>query len=457
MTRTLGRRAADRLVRTVCRGLLGIFFRRVAVVGAERVPGEGPLVVVANHVNGLLDPMFVFGPLGLPARVLGKSTVWKIPVIAQLADLAGAIPVYRREDPGVDPSRNVESFAAAHRVLARGGILSIFPEGTSHDEPHLLPLKSGAARIVLGAELARAQAGEPPLGVRILPAGLLFEQRATFRSRVLVAVGEPLDPVPEIALAATDLESAVRRLTGRIAQAIHQLTLNYASWEEARLVELGADVLDRERRKLPEPERWKDALAMRRTLAHELERLRERHPAELADAVAAARDYEALLDTAGVTDDEARREVPLRLAVGFFLRSAARLLLVSPLALAGTLLNLVPWWIVSAIAARFRDEPNQISTFTLFPGLVLYPTLWIGEAIAAGERWGSGWGWAAGLAGPLFGWVALRWHEGRRRLWRETRAFLKLRRHDLAAELRSRRRRVADAIERLAAAAREAT
>jgi 1-acyl-sn-glycerol-3-phosphate acyltransferase len=100
----------DRLVGALCRFVLGIFYRRVEVVGRDRLP-PAPRIVVANHINGLIDPLFVFGTLRLPARTLGKSTLWKIPILAQLLDLAGVIPVYRRQDEGADTARNRESFA----------------------------------------------------------------------------------------------------------------------------------------------------------------------------------------------------------------------------------------------------------------------------------------------------------------------------------------------------------
>ncbi len=450
------RPALDRFVGWLCRLLLRLFFRRVAVVGAERIPASGPYLVVANHVNGLIDPMFVFGPLRIAARTLGKSTLWKIPVLAQLLDLAGAIPVHRRKDEGVDTAKNVETFARCHELLAAGGKIAIFPEGISHDEPRLQPLRTGAARIAIEAE--RIYGVERPLGVQIVPVGLLFEERGRFRSRVLVVVGQPIDPSPEIAQAAIDEiaeVAAVRALTARIAAAIEKITLNYASWEEARLVELGADVLDRERRARPAGERWKGELAMRRTVAAALERLRGAHPELVAAAVAAGRDYEGLLRAVGVTDDQVMARVPLRLALAFFARTIVRLGLAAPVAAVGTVLNLVPWWIVHAISARYRGEPNQIATYQLFPGMVLYPGTWLAEAFGVGRRFGAGWGVAVGLAGPLAGWIALRWHERRRALWRESRAFLLLRnRREVAAELRTRRREVESAVERLASYAR---
>jgi 1-acyl-sn-glycerol-3-phosphate acyltransferase len=439
--------ARERFVGALSNRLLRIYFRRLEVIGADRLPRGGPRVVVANHVNGLLDPMFVFGPLGIPARMLGKATLWRIPGIAQLADLAGGIPIQRRQDPGADPAKNVEAFAAAHDVLAAGGAIAVFPEGISHDQPRLQPLRTGAARIVLEAERRYPTRG--PLGVRIVPIGLVFERREKFRSRALVVVGEPLDPAPEIAAAREDERAAVRALTERIAAALEAVTLNYESWEESRLVALGADVVVRERDGGRRP--LGREFELRRTLVAALARLRASHPADVAEAVEAGRSYERLLRAARLDDAHVAARVGWSPALRFFLVALARLLLASPLALVGTALNLVPWLVVDLVSRFVRDEPNQISTYRLFPGLLLYPAAWIAAAVVAGRALGAASGVGVGLVAPLAGWVALRWHERRRALWRETRAFLLLRgRRSVAGELRARRARVEQAVERLA-------
>lgn len=447
-----GRAALDRFVGWASRGLLGLFFRRVEVVGAERVPAYGPFLVVANHVNGLLDPMFVFGPLRIPARMLGKSTVWRIPIIAQLADLAGAIPVHRRKDPGADPGKNVEVFERCYEELANLGRIALFPEGISHDEPALQPLRTGAARIALGAERRFG-----PLGVRIVPVGLVFEARERFRSRALVVVGEPIDPTAEVRLADADEAAGVRALTDRIATALARVTLNYASWEEARLIELGAEIFEREHGE-GDGRRLADRFAARALVASVLGRLRVVHPAEVERAVAAGREYEDLLRTAGLTDAQLAARVPRRIAAAFVARSLARLLIASPVAALGTLLNVVPYTLVHLIALRFEDEPNQLATYKLFPGIVLYPAAWIAAGVAAASWLGATAGVALGVAAPFAGWVALRWHEQRRRLWRESRAFLVLRnRGDLLRELRRRRERLVEAIGELVRLARQAS
>ena len=97
----------------------------------------------------------------------------------------GAIPVVRASDGAT--SANVRTFAACHDVLAGDGVVAIFPEGRASDEVQLLPVKTGAARIALGSRAAGAE------GLRIVPVGLIYEDKSTARARVYVRVGLPID------------------------------------------------------------------------------------------------------------------------------------------------------------------------------------------------------------------------------------------------------------------------
>src|SRR3954469_17711925 len=122
-------RGPDRLLRALARLVLKAFFREVETAGAERIPLHRPLGLVANHVNGLIDPILLLGPLPVLPRFLAKSTLWKNPLVRPFLDLAGAIPVYRRQDEGSDPAKNAETFSRSHELLAQGGALALFPRG----------------------------------------------------------------------------------------------------------------------------------------------------------------------------------------------------------------------------------------------------------------------------------------------------------------------------------------
>ncbi len=437
-------------MRALVRLVLKIFFREIEVSGAERLPRDRPLVLVANHVNGLIDPILLMGPLPVMPRFLAKSTLWKNPLVRPFLDLAGAIPVYRRQDEGADPAKNAETFSRSHELLARGGTLGLFPEGTSHSDPALKPLKTGAARIVLEAEQKF-----PGLGTRIVPVGLLFDAKQTFRSRVLVQVGEPLDPAPEVALEDQDPVAAARALTARIDVALKEVTLNYETWEDARLIARAADLYRHRDLALPTRGSLAEGVAFRRAFLEGYRDLRTRHPEKIAAAAECVREYDRLLEAFHLRDDQVGAAYPPSPVARFVGRSLLRLLVHLPVAAIGTVLNYLTYRLIGEIVKRATRDPDQTATFKVFGALLLFPLTWIAEGWLIGHYFPRSVGLWPGiavalLAGPT-GYVALLFHDRRTIFWHESRAYLLLRtRRRLAAELKTRREAVLKQVEELA-------
>lgn len=409
--------------------ILRIFFRSVEVVGAERLPQGRPLVLVANHVNGLIDPVLLLGPLPVRPRLLAKSTLWKNPVVRPFANWAGAIPVYRQQDR-VDTAQNEETFSRSHELLGQGGALALFPEGKSHSEPALQPLKTGLARIVLGAERRF-----PGLGVQIVPVGLTFDEKQTFRSRALVQVGEPIDPEPEILLDREDNLAAVRSLTNRVSQGLEEVTLNYGNWEDARLIARAAEIYSGAVVKLPGRRRLAETFPVQRAFIAGYEDLRRRFPERVEAVVEAVRSYDRLLHAMRLRDDQVAAAYPFSPVLRFIGRSLLRLLIHLPLAILGTVLNWPTYRLIGLIAPLIAKRiPDQVATYKLFGAVLFFPLTWVAEAVLAG-RW-LGW-WAAPLVlllAPLAGWAALLFHETHSTFWREAWAYLLLRTRRRVAE-----------------------
>jgi 1-acyl-sn-glycerol-3-phosphate acyltransferase len=435
-------------MRGLARLVLRIWFRAVEVCGDERIPLGRPLVLVANHVNGLIDPLLLMAPLPVRARFLAKSTLWKIPLLRPFLRLAGSIPVYRPQDKE-DTSRNAETFARASEVLAERGAIALFPEGKSHSQPGLQPLRTGAARIVLEAERKH-----PGLGVRIVPVGLLFDAKETFRSRVLVQVGEPIDPAPEIAMQERDPVAAVRALTARIDLGLQEVTLNYETWEDARLIARAADLYRRRAPELPGRGRLSEGFLYRRAFLEGYQRLRERHPERVAAAAEVVREYDRLLRAFGLRDDQVAAAYPPSPVLRFVVQTLLLLLLYLPIAVVGTVLNYPVYRIVGPLVRRLTRDPDQVATLKVIGALILFPLAWIAEGWLAGRLFGNkfgGWiGAAVALAAPFTGYGALLFHDRRTIFWREARAYLILRsRRRLAAELKARREAVLRQVEEL--------
>ena len=420
--------APDLLTRFL-RLLLRVFFRGVEVVGAERLPLGHPMVLVANHVNGLVDPVLLMGPLPVRPRLLAKSTLWKNPVVRPFADWAGAIPVYRRQDE-VDTAQNEATFRRCHEVLAEGGVIALFPEGKSHSEPALQPLKTGLARIVLGAERAH-----PGLGTRIVPVGLTFDEKETFRSRALVQVGEPIDPAPEILLEAADNPGAVRSLTGRVSKGLAAVTLSYRTWEDARLVTRAAEIYGRASLDLPTRRRLAETFPIQKAFLEGYEDLRRRFPERVATVEEAVRTYDRLLQACRLRDDQVAAAYPFPPVLRFIARTLLRLFLHLPLAVVGTVLSWPTYRLIGPVAnLAARRVPDQVATFKLFGAVLFFPLTWIAEAAFAAVHLGA---WAVPvtlLLAPLTGWAALRFHETHLTFWQEAWAYLLLRTRKKVAE-----------------------
>src|SRR2546429_2220348 len=124
-----------RLVRGFVRLLLWLFYRRVDVVGAERILSRGPLIIVANHHNSLVDPMLIMGTFPRRITAVAKAPLFPHPLIGPFLRAVGALPVHRREEAGDDPRQNQALVATPIAPPPAGGAAPIFPHGPSPPLP----------------------------------------------------------------------------------------------------------------------------------------------------------------------------------------------------------------------------------------------------------------------------------------------------------------------------------
>jgi glycerol-3-phosphate O-acyltransferase/dihydroxyacetone phosphate acyltransferase len=390
------------LLRAACLALVRLFYPHRRVVGRERVP-EGPLILVANHTNSLVDPLLLRIALGREIRFLAKSTFFDRPLGRFAMTAFGSIPVHRSQDHGpaeaAGASRNEATFALCRAALARGEWLALFPEGTSHSDSRMRPLKTGAARIALGA----AQSG---IEIQIVPVGLVYEAKAIFRSGVLLVFGAPLSVEAYRPEYRNDARREVEQLTRDMAVALGEVVLQA---ETRDLLEGVARVAGGTAFEGPpqDPGRLRqrvDALLAAYGTLHERDAERARR------IVRAARDYARVLAHLGVRDPwalEIPRVQPLRAVL-----AVAKLALTAPLALVGVAL----WWAPYRLAGRVapgitRGEEDMLGTVKILAGCLFITVTWIVEMTAAGLIWGWPGLGATALCGPVGGYAAMRWPE----------------------------------------------
>lgn len=207
------------------------YFARICVTGAERLPHSGPILYVGLHRNGAVDG-FVYKSIFRTATFL---------IAAQLQKNAFSrlfftgIPVVRDKDAG-DRGMNALAMKRCEELLAHGGELFVFPEGTSSLGPQHLPFKSGAARIAMAAW----RQGIP---LHVVPVGITYDAPSTFRSTVEVVVGAPIDGEP---IARTSGEEQLAEVKNLIARALENVGIHVHSLEYfEELQSIGAMALSR--------------------------------------------------------------------------------------------------------------------------------------------------------------------------------------------------------------------
>ena len=407
----------------------------------ERIGGplsDGPLLLVANHPNTLIDPAVIQTTAGRRIRFLAKSTLFARHPLSPLIRRSGAIPVYRKVDPGVDTSRNLEMFSAVAASLAGGESICLFPEGTSHTGGRLEPLRTGAARMVLNS----CAAGHP---VTIVPVGLNFDALARFRSRVTVVYGRTVDYADLTAGYAEDEATVVRALTDRIEHRLKHLMIEAEPRHDLPIVER-IDRLYAAARGSSRQAR--ERLGRRRLIAAGMAELRQRDPARLAEIMAEVEEYLTSLARFGLRERDLDQRIPAAQVIRFTLREGLLALLLGPLAIASVVVFAVPCWLTDRIGRWALDLQSRAVWQIIGGGLI--HAAWIAAiAASAGTRTGTAPGVAIGLALVALAILGTLAVERESAVWRTVRAFLALRRMPLRTRsaLRRRRKALADALD----------
>ncbi|WVQ84664.1 hypothetical protein IAT38_006819 [Cryptococcus sp. DSM 104549] len=224
------------------------FFREIEVHGAENVPAEGPIIFACTHANMAIDPAVLSNtvPHGHLLHYWVKDSLFKNPAVGWLLRNAGNIAVDRKT------KNNQMLFRGTFEALARGESIGVFPEGTSHTEPHLILLKDGTSWAAL--EYVRyLQGTDENQGAKhgkkavVVPVGIAYVDKAKYRSRVVVHYGKPISMDKYEAEFLSDEpglnKQAVKRLTRDIEQEFRETTVNAPDWDTALAAQMARELL----------------------------------------------------------------------------------------------------------------------------------------------------------------------------------------------------------------------
>ena len=164
------------------------YFKERQVSNRPSIPKGRPVMFVSNHPGAFMDPIVITTFAKKSLYFIARGESFKNKFAAYFFKLIHMIPVYRKEETPELTHKNKAVFGACSRHFEKGRAMLIFPEGTSKIEPRLRKVKSGAARIALGAEAQN----DFNLDLIIVPVGLNYSNPKDFRTNVHVNFGDPI-------------------------------------------------------------------------------------------------------------------------------------------------------------------------------------------------------------------------------------------------------------------------
>ncbi len=411
------------LLRSMLGTAVGIFFRRIEVEGLENVPDTGPLLLLPNHPNALVDALIILMQLKRPVSLTAKSTLADNIVLRFFIRASKVILLHRKQDTGLgaDRSRNIKALEECRKRLAKGAAICLFPEGQSHSDPSLRPFRWGAARIAL--EFTQRQDSSDTL--KIIPIGLNFLHKDRFRSDVWVRFGKPIDVSQWIM---DNPQGDPTQLTEEIEERVKSLTLNFKRRRDSILMDWAGELLATDGLP-PVPigqgeEYVSSHVSLVRLIRDGYENLKEKKAMELEELRSRIINYRRELRLHGIAPAEVYILMTAWRAVFFVIQETTVLLIGLPITAWGVINHFVPALIVRSAARKLTAEKDQWASNTVFPAVIIFPLFYTIQITLAWWYLTPLLALAYSIGLPISGYAAVRYWDRAGGTWQRSRTFI---------------------------------
>jgi len=399
--------------------LFRIFYKSLEVEGLENIPKGKPILFVSNHTNAILDPFCIMVAIKQRVMITARSTLASFPFFGLLMKWLGVITFHRSQDRIKNRAKNhnMISIQKCSDAIHQGSPVCIFPEGQSHSDPKLRPFKHGAARIAIDFQQRFGDA--TPLN--IVPVGLFFKNKSSYRSTALVRFNAPIimptaDPDPP----------TPRTITNAIEAGISGVTLNFDTLEEAKKIMWCGTLLTNANTHYPltkDTTNLTDSIKITQALHARYSEFK--YNAQVQALETAIDQLKLSMETHGISIDDLFVPFSLKRSIVFTIIHLAIVVPGVPIVIGGTVLHMAQYWVTSFIAKQFTRTQDQWASNMIVIGCIVFPlfyVLYVGISAIVHPALG----WAMGLGMPIIGYLSLLFIDLLRFSLRRTIGFFKL-------------------------------
>lgn len=402
------------IVRPIVRVALQVFFKKIYISNAEKLPKDKPVVLASNHPTAFLEPCILACFLDRPLYYLVRGDLFLKPMSNFLLRDLHMLPMFRTKDRGLAyVKQNFETFAVCFDALRENKTMMIMAEGHTQMVKRLNPLKKGTARLAFGA-LEKYPDLED---VYVVPVGVNYTYGDRFRSEVMINFGDPIRIREYWEDYQSNFNAAMASFTEELRQRLEQLIISIPDERDEEITEAFLVMKRSTRGEVPFPIFSRNEGPLKEEMAI-ADRVAGLTPEEKAQVAAAVQAYEGELKKHGIQDVTVARNKP-----NSWITTLLLALFAIP-ALAGYAFNYPPMRLGKEVArrrVRFIEFYSSVMMAVALGAGLIYYALWWALAILAGLKWLM----ISLLLLPVAGWGALYYVESLK-LWIDNNRWWKL-------------------------------
>ncbi|MBK5279507.1 MAG: 1-acyl-sn-glycerol-3-phosphate acyltransferase [Bacteroidia bacterium] len=320
------------VVKWIIRLTLNSYFRKIAITGHRYIPAKGPVIFVANHPSAFMDPMVVATCIGRSIHFLSAAEFFGTGIKSWFYQkYLNMIPVYRRSILPNETHNNEAIFSKCFELLHQGGAILVFPEGNSVTEKRIRKLKTGVARMAIGAR----EYSPSKVEVDIIPIGLNYGNPHRFQSELFINIGKPLS-ISEFSSDASE----VVRLTNLVEERLKEIILHVQHESLDSIVKKVELILKSNfQNENKSASKKNEEFIFQQNVIKSIQTLSEHQPQLLADLELKLDDYLRRIRNLGISDGSIAE-----LSIFVSTKELLQLILTFPLFLVGMIFNIIPYY-----------------------------------------------------------------------------------------------------------------
>lgn len=167
-----------------------IFYRRIHLVGEEKIPSGSPVILASAHPNSFLDGVMLMYLLRRRIFTMARGDAFLKPRSNRILRSLGLLPIFRATDadPRESVKRNSEAFDETYELLKRDLAIIIFPEAIATPEKRVRPIRKGTARMAVDM----VKRSDFMLDLHIVPIGMNYTFFGAPRKDLMIQIGDPI-------------------------------------------------------------------------------------------------------------------------------------------------------------------------------------------------------------------------------------------------------------------------